>query len=708
MNKGIRTVVPPAIAIFLMTHWFFLGDYPIYQFKTNPHYFLILGLALILFIVSYRLLEKNKEFIFDKLYKYRYLLVLIIIIFGVFFEISGSSIGIWGDYLNSEELDKVLFGVDRAIRSDEFGTSTIWTFSQFSNSESLLPYFSQVVRGTKTDMFILLNQPVLALPIIFKPAQWGYLFLGINKGLSFAWLVRFFLMFMSLFEMLMLVLKRDKTLAFIGAALISYGPAVQWWSMGPAEVLTWGSLAVIIVYHYIQTNNYINRILLGLLLAWTATAYALVIYPAWQVPYLYVFISISIYFIVKNWKRMMFSWTKDTLIIISALVITITTLVGIFLVSSEAIQLTLQTAYPGARSSAGGGQEFFSFVTGYPFSIWYPTFGLAEERGMNVFYDFFPLGMILATYAWIKKRDSLLTILLLLNLFFICYMVAGIPNFLAKISLLSFTTTARIIPIFSFINILLVLRSLVGMKKDISQRTSRIVSFIMASLVIFFAYNSTSSYITNSLSVDGTSELRVSLYRWSVILISYFVLMYVFNAILSINKQKLLKVSLAIIFLSGVMVNPVRIGSDVIFKSNLVTNIKSITESDKESKWLVDVIGYPMTNLPLVAGAPTLNSTNAYPNLELWKSLDPLSLYNEIYNRYAHVMVEITNSEEVVFELLQPDVFKVFIPVSKLEEMDVKYIISIRDLSTFNTETVHFELQSTADNYLIYKIEKVQ
>ncbi|HEM5084111.1 TPA: hypothetical protein U1218_002223, partial [Streptococcus suis] len=88
-------------------------------------------------------------------------------------------------------------------------------------------------------------------------------------------------------------------------------------------------------------------------------------------------------------------------------------------------------------------------------------------------------------------------------------------------------------------------------------------------------------------------------------------------------------------------------------------NIKSITDYDKESKWIVDSIGYPLTNIPLVAGAPTLNSTNAYPNLELWKSLDTNGQYDEIYNRYAHVIIELTNSEETVFELLHPDAFKV-------------------------------------------------
>ena len=106
----------------------------------------------------------------------------------------------------------------------------------------------------------------------------------------------------------------------------------------------------------------------------------------------------------------------------------------------------------------------------------------------------------------------------------------------------------------------------------------------------------------------------------------------------------------------------------------------------------------------MVAGAPTINSTNAYPNLELWQSLDPVGQYNEIYNRYAHILVELTNSEEVVFELLQPDVFKVILPITKLPELGVLYVISIRDLSNFDTETMHFELESVADNYLIYKI----
>ncbi|HFI0640028.1 TPA: hypothetical protein ACGO3K_002161 [Streptococcus suis] len=705
MNKSLGAFMPPILTFILFLHWFFLGDFPIEIFKTKPYYLLILATILFLFVYFYKILLNYKDILLYNLYRYRYFVVIAIIVIGVLLELSGSSIGIWGDYLYSEQYDKVLFGVDRPVRSDEFATSTIWTFSQFSNTENLLPYFSQIVRGTKTDMFLLLNQPVFALPIIFKPAQWGYLILGMNKGLSFAWLVRFFMMFMSLFEMLMLVLKRDKTLAFLGASLISFGPAVQWWSMGPAEILTWGSVAVIIVYYYIHTKSYLKRIIFAILLSWVATAYAIVLYPAWQVPFLFVFLIISLYFIVSDWENMFFYWKKDIPIIISALFLTLIFLLLILNLSREVLQLTMQTVYPGARSSTGGGDYFYSFATGYPFSIWYPTLGLAEERGMNVFYDFFPLGMILSTYAWVKKKDGLLTVLLLLNIFFLTYIVAGIPNILAKISLLSFTISPRLITIFSFVNILLVLRSLVVLKKELSKRASLILSFVLTSISMLFAYNSTVDYISSSLIHDATNTLKVSIEKWLILLISYFVLFLAVHAVLSFNKQRFLKISLVIIFLSGVMVNPIRIGSDVIFKSNLVTNIKSITNLDNQSKWIVDSVGYPLTNIPLVAGAPTLNSTNAYPNLDLWRSLDDKGQYNDIYNRYAHVMIELTNSEDVSFELLYPDAFKVILPVSKLKDLNVKYLVSIRDLTVFNSENIHFELHSTADSYLIYKVE---
>ena len=134
------------------------------------------------------------------------------------------------------------------------------------------------------------------------------------------------------------------------------------------------------------------------------------------------------------------------------------------------------------------------------------------------------------------------------------------------------------IPIFSFINIILILRSVIILRDEFTSRTSKIVSFVLASLVMFFAYNSTSDYITQSVMGSVSSELKAVLVKFTVLIISYFILIYVFYTLLSFNKKRLLKISLLIAFLAGVMVNPLRVGTDVIFKSSLVSNIQSITE----------------------------------------------------------------------------------------------------------------------------------
>ncbi|BCP61715.1 hypothetical protein SUT380_09030 [Streptococcus parasuis] len=150
------------------------------------------------------------------------------------------------------------------------------------------------------------------------------------------------------------------------------------------------------------------------------------------------------------------------------------------------------------------------------------------------------------------------------------------------------------------------------------------------------------------------------------------------------------------------MVNPLRSGTDVIFKSKLVQEIKKVDDK-QEGVWIVESMGYPMTNVPLFAGAPTLNSTNAYPNMQLWKSIDDGADDSDIYNRYAHIIIEFTQEPNVVFELVQPDVFKVLLPVEKLSEIGITYILSERDLTVLNSESITFEMISNIDGkYISY------
>ncbi len=78
------------------------------------------------------ILEKAKR-IYDKtnkllnvigefIYKYRFIIAVLILIIGVLFEISGSSISSWNSILQTEITGDVdlLYGTPRSIRSDEW------------------------------------------------------------------------------------------------------------------------------------------------------------------------------------------------------------------------------------------------------------------------------------------------------------------------------------------------------------------------------------------------------------------------------------------------------------------------------------------------------------------------------------------------------------------------------------------------------------
>ncbi|HEL2072246.1 TPA: hypothetical protein TY888_001586 [Streptococcus suis] len=702
MNR-IKNIAFPILICGLLIYWYLMVPTHLEIFKESLLLKVTVVTAFFFSILFYNILRTYKSQIGDIVYRFRYPILLLIGIIAIVFEISGSSIGLWGNYLNTGSYDNVLFGTSRAIRSDEFAASIPWAFSQMTDNDSSFLYVNNIVRGSNTDMFLLLNQPVLDFAILFKPAHWGYLFFGIDKGLAYTWTFRTLFLFATLFEFLMLILKRNKILSVIGALLVVFGPAVQWWTIGGAEVISFGAMAVIIAYHYFLISDYRIRFLLALLLSWCATGFVLVLYPAWQVPYLIFFVAIALYFIISNWESSRFRFTKDLPIMAVFLLVTAGSLLYCFSKSMPAIEAMLNTAYPGKRQSFGGGQFFFSMATGYPFSILYSIFGLFDERGMNVFYDFFPLGIIGSTIAWIGKKDRLSATMLLINLFFLVYLIAGFPTFLAKITLMSFTMTQRLIPIFSFINIVLLLRSIIVLENYLETRAKFIITSIMTLVIMIFALNSTMSYIEQSISVYTSSPILFSIYRLLCIICTSIILFCAIYSILSRSTGSLLSWVIIIAISAGVMVNPLRSGTDVIFQSKLVQEIKKVDDK-QEGIWIVESMGYPMTNVPLFAGAPTLNSTNAYPNVELWASIDDGADDSEIYNRYAHIIIELTKESNVVFELVQPDVFKVLLPVEKLSEMGITYILSERDLSYLNSENMIFEVISTVEGKNLYRI----
>ncbi|SDP31502.1 hypothetical protein SAMN04515624_1095 [Eubacterium maltosivorans] len=632
-----------------------------------------------------------KEFI----YRYRYIIALIIFVIGVCIEIHGSSIGMWIEYATGENHNSIL-GVPRAIRSDEWAVNTPILFSQYFNMTGEFPYFSETLRGTLTDTFIVYGQPVWDIAVLFRPFHWGYLFLEPAKGLSFFWLGRIIALFMVSFEMGMLISKKNKLLSCSLAFLITWSPCVQWWfgTSGLIEMLIFGQLAVLLIYKYVKIKNYLKRLIYAILLVVCGGGYITMFYPAWAISFGYVFLALIIWIITENYKESTWSY-KDVVIFLIFLVLLGGILAYIFFKSSDAVISITNTVAPGKRIVLGGGgwYKFFNYVG----TLFYPLgqdsipANVCEQA---VFYDFFPISILLPLYVILfeKNRDKLLICLTTCYVFLAAWCIFEWPLIIGKITLLGNVPVGRAYLSVGFLGLLLLVRSLELMRS----RFNVIVSIIVAlSLAVF---------------VTLASNIVFFEYYWGwMLLVMCGLLTLGILSILLFYKEIWKKVfclfCIGISVFSGVFVNPVETGVDFLLESELIQEIQKISDTAGiDQKWVVEE-DFPMGNYAIIAGAPTINSTNTYPNLAGWNAVDPEKKYEDIYNRYAQVSVKLQDNNETNFELTATDGFRVYLNINDLKKLNVKYILTQNDLDSFSNEKIQFHKIYELGEQKIYSLE---
>lgn len=660
----------------------------------QPHalHFIRLGMMCLGAVVLGSVLWKFHATVLHVGYQYRYGIALVVLLVCVLFEISGSSIAYLGKYLGTDDTG-VLFGIPRGIRSDEYATFTPFVFSQYYNYTGQYAYFSETIRGALTDTSIIYGLPAWDIATIFRPFLWGYLLLGSAKGLAFFGIARLLALFFVSFEFAMVYTKRDKWLSLAAAVLIALAPIVQWWFAinGLVEMLIFGQAALMCVYHFMRTTKTSGRLLASMLFFWCGGGYLLTFYPAWQVPLFYVFIALLVYIILDNRKGFVFRWKKDLPIIMVGFLLLVVGVAHILIKSSETISMIMNTAYPGERAETGGGG--FTSLFKYGSSLFFPL--NSDNLNTNTceasaFFDFFPLGMLLSLYVifFERKKDRMLIPLLAAECILLTYCLLGFPEPSAKASLLSLAPTNRVLLAVGLINILLLIRSLTLSEYRFKLGAALAIALALSVAVGLLCRSATGSYLGKYCDIVLVAVLFVG-----------------FLLILSIKRQggkKLFVLFCALVaVLSGGLVNPIQQGIDVIYKSELVETIQNITEQD-HGLWIVEG-AYPLTNIPIMAGAPTINSTNVYPDLERWAILDPDGQYEDIYNRYAHITVDLSD-KKTRFDLVYTDSFLLTLNYKDLETLDVRYVLTTEDCDIIDNPYVKFNLLHEVNGYYIYEI----
>ena len=638
------------------------------------HLMLFIPLFLIIFYILLNTNLRHKTTTF--LFRYRVLIGIFVVAICVLFQLHGSSL-FQLDISNSSH--KALFGVSRSIRADEFNVFTPFAFSQYFND---FGYFSSIVRGVPTDMFIVYGQPIFDLLMVYRPFLVGYLFFDPSMGLSFFWVSRLVVLLLVSFEFGLLITNKNKVLSLSYAILLTFSGFVQWWFSinSLVEMLIFSQLFILLLNYYFNSSSYIKKFLITLFLVISLGGFILAFYPAWEIPLGYVLIFLIIWILYENKEKIMLLNKKDGLLVLMFLSLLSITFYYILTQSYDTILAVMNTSYPGSRVFLGEGR-FLSFFV-YISTIFYPiTPDNISILGPNYSFiiTFFPASLILFYLVQVhqKRHDKLLYLLFVVYLILICYYLLPIPEIIGKVSFLSKSFNERLLQIAFFVDLLMLIRGMslfkkIGANKKIIFAGSLLVTMLCASLFIYARLSKFSSVILVLAVI--------------ILLIGFYI---IFNSY-SIKYQKVFLIMVIILsFVAGGLVNPIESGTDYYFNQPIIEETSAIVSQDPNATWIIS--GNIYIDEIIGVGAHTLNSVNTYPNFETWQKLDPNNESYEIYNRYAHIPIVLVNNQPTTFISGDAqEMFTLYLNTNDLEKLNITYVLSPNSLEQLNNENVTF------------------
>ena len=610
---------------------------------------------------------------FELIYKYRFVLSFLLLIMLVSFKISGSSMGCWKLFLGDGE-SGIRLGEPRVWRSDEWGTLTPLCFRQQYNTLGAYNRYSQTLGSILTDNMLVYGQPSWDILTLFRPFYWGYLFFGSERGLSWFWCSRMIVLFFSWFELGMLITDGQKKLSVMLSVCVSFAPFLQWWFAinGLVEMLIYGACFVLGSNYLVSRAFNPRKIAVAVGMAVCAVGYVLTFYPTWMVPVAWGFVPLFLWVVIWKFNRNVLR-RVDVVPWLLIFLITAAGLTVLAVTSWDVIKAELNSVYPGNAPSSSGGTGLW-WMMKYPISL-VSRFSMNELIVENSsIICFAPAGFILALWVIIKekKKDPLLILLLVMNLFLAWYYCVGIPKWLAKMLLLSFVNSNRGPQVLGFLRLTLFVRA-VALKEKAPKRWLAALAAVISSAVPMRLALGFTKYEPGGLRYEYFDTAEKIVVVWAIIAVVFYLL---YRARKSKYTMAVLGVC-TVVLASSIWINPVAKGVPEITKSETMQQIRDLVKEDPQAIWLVADMAYPATNIPAMAGADCLNTTQTYPQKTRWEMLDQEGECEDIYNRYCHIRASL--GSKTMLELVSTDYVEVTLSPEDLKKLNIRYIVSTND-----------------------------
>ncbi len=653
--------------------------------------------------------------VFSFLEEYRYPLAIILFCLLVTLKLHGSSLGMFRQMLKGDvDVPGVLLGTVRAVRTDEWSVLSPIMLSQYQGAAPF-SYFSEIVRGSTTDVFLEYGAPVRDIAVLFRPFHWGFLMLPAEYGYSFWWCGRLLALSLVSYEFGLLITDRDKKISAVYTLMLTLSPVVQWWFAinGLVEMLVYGQLFIILLHQLFTKDKVWIRMLSALGITILGGGYIFTTYPAWQIPLGYCFLVLFLWILKKDREKL--KKPAPWLFLAGAALLMGAGVFYILKKSGGTLQLISETEYPGKSEPGRVMPETLSLYYNYGLDTISSLRAEAVICDRAHVFSLAPLGFLLSLVLMIRRKKAdflcLAMDILLAVIFFLLFVPAGFP--VSKLLFLGKFSSYRVVQVIGFADLVLLLYTVSQLRKETFTKKEALL--LSGGLFLLFA-----GWISVLTSKGQWTEGISAKWTLLCILIPVFsaggMLYLSFLSGLSPDSGKrsrrelsMVLLAAAVMFFAGGTVNPVSRGLSNVYELELGQEIQRIAAEDPEGKWAVESGGSAeegsifMASFPIMFGAPTITSVNIYPDLERWESIDPEGKYLEVYNRYAHINLMLT-AEETEFEPgAARDVFAVRLNTEDFEKIGGKYVLTKREDLDVLLGDGKFEKIYSADGYNIYR-----
>lgn len=604
----------------------------------------------------------DREKLYSFLFKKRWFIYGLLVLFFVINKINFSSVACFdGSIQPGEGSDLIypIFGYARGIRSDEWLVSIPRMMTAEYTNYGVL---NNIPRAVTTS-----NMSASGLQLDYaslcKPIGYLYYLLGSEYGLAFNWSYKLIMGFAFCFELFLILTKESKLVSFFGAILLWFSPFNMWWSM--SLLLMAGCAIIVLFYYFIIQKNSLHRLGIGVLLAIAGADFVTDLYPAWQVPMGFIILSLMAWVLITNdnWKH----FTKIDWLVFVVDVIFMISIIGRYLyIDMDYIESVQKTIYPGSRVEYGG--MAIPKLLGYFTSELSIFGGVSNPCEIGTIYGAFPLGLILMVYVQIREKgkNTLLWCLSVPTLMLLTYCTIGLPPLVCKLVLLTNSTSARATDFLGVLAAIGLIVSLAEMKKQ-----KILLPFWGGCLISVFC-----SFIACRYSLQLIEDGR---FRYPVIVLAVITAIGIAIIISNVKKERISKwimvTSGTLLLGASLCIHPFMIGLDVINSKPVAKEIKEILSEDPNSKWIA-VGGIVTPNYLIACGAPTVNSVNYVPNYEMWSLLDPDKKYEEVWNRYAHMAVSLSDDGNSNYLLNSPDCMTMVLNKEDFDKLNIDYVFT--------------------------------